>query len=485
MTWTGADSVRHYENALDCLLFFREEVTVEVGAAVSAAPRSVMGNVFMAYLGLLGTEEKEAAGARKLFEEFRRGVHLSDVTPRERMHIDAASSWLDGDIHRAGRVLGEISVACPRDALALAVGHQVDFFTGNAVLLRDRIGGALSAWDEDDPHYGPLLGMYAFGLEEAGDYRRSEEVGLAAVQRNARDVWGIHAVVHAFEMQGRFAEGIRYLDERTGDWADGNYLNVHNWWHYALYALEAGRTDRVLEVYDAALHNEGSAGVAMELLDAASLLWRLHLGGVDTGNRWAALADAWAGRRDGAYYVFNDVHAVMAYVGGDRIADAERLIRDREAWIRRAGPGVSNVPMTAEAGLPVCRALVAYARRRYDEAVALLLPLRHRFHAFGGSHAQRDAVQRTLVEAALHAGHHEVARTLLSERINLRPVCPYNWGAHARLADRLGDAAGAAAGRRRAAEQQAAAAHGITGRSARRVDGFPAPTVRDPPTAGL
>ncbi|MCA6093820.1 tetratricopeptide repeat protein [Streptomyces sp. SCA3-4] len=457
MTYTGTDAVRHYDNALDCLLLFREDVTAEVRAVLADSPRSVLGNVFQAYLGLLGTEETDAAVARTAFAGFRRGVDLAEVTPRERLHVEAAASWLDGDLHRAGRLLGEVTTVCPQDALALAVGHQIDFFTGNAVLLRDRIGGALSAWDEADPRYGFLLGMYAFGLEEAGHYGQSEQVGLAAVERNARDVWGIHAVVHAYEMQGRFADGIRYLDERSGDWAEGNYLNVHNWWHYALYLLEAGRTDRVLEVYDAAVHHDGSAGVAMELLDAASLLWRLTLAGAGTGGRWAALADAWAARRDGAYYVFNDVHAVMAYVGADRIADAERLLLDRQAWSERTGPEVSNVAMTAEVGLPVGRAIVAYGQGRYDDVVDLLLPLRYRLHAFGGSHAQRDAVQRTLVEAAVHAGRHDVARTLLSERISLRPVCPYNWQARARLADRLGDTAGAAAGRLRAAEQMAAA----------------------------
>lgn len=436
MTYTDADAARHYEQALGSLLHFREEVVAEAGAVLQASPRSVMGNVFRTYLGLLGTEEKDAAEAATAFEAHRRDVPPADLTPRERMHVEAASCWLGGDMHRAGRVLAELVVAYPKDALALAVGHQIDFFTGNATLLRDRIGGALSAWDADDPHYGLLQGMYAFGLEEAGHYTLAERVGLEAVERNARDVWGIHAVVHAYEMQGRHEDGIRYLDARTDDWSTGNYLNVHNWWHYALYLLATGRTDGVLAVYDDAVHHEGSAGAAMELLDAASLLWRLHLAGTDTGHRWPALADAWAQRRDGAYYAFNDVHAVMAYVGADRISDAERLVRDREAWLRGAGTGrpePSNVAMTAEIGLPVCRALVAYGQRRYADAVDLLLPVRHRLHGFGGSHAQRDAVQRTLVEAALHAGRHDLARTLLSERLNLRPQCPYSRDARARL----------------------------------------------------
>ncbi|MEV5594465.1 tetratricopeptide repeat protein [Streptomyces sp. NPDC052496] len=455
MSGTSAEAVSHYENALSELLFFRGEVATASQAVLAAAPKSVMGNVLAAYLGLLGTEAKDATAAKEAFCGFADCVRAGRPTDRERMHIAAATSWLNGDIHRAGDVLGELTVAFPRDALALAVGHQIDFLTGDAARLRDRVGGALTAWPEDDPHYGHLLGMYAFGLEETGHYTRSQETGLAAVERNPRDVWGIHAVVHTYEMQGQFAQGIRFLDARMEDWAAGNYLNVHNWWHYCLYALEAGDTGRALEIYDAVLHHEKSPGLAMELLDASALLWRLLLADRDAGPRWNRLADAWAARQDPPYYAFNDVHAVMAYVGADRIPDAERLVGEREAWLAQARPHLSNTVMTAGIGLPVCRALIAYGQGRYDHAVDLLTPVRYRLHTFGGSHAQRDAVQKTLLEAALRAGRDDTARTLLSERIGLRPVCPYNWLAQARLADRLGETAQAAAARARAAEQAA------------------------------
>lgn len=458
LSGTGDEAARHYERALDALLFFRAEVADEAQAMVVASPDSAMAHVFGAYLGLLGTEEKEAADARRSFSAYRGAVNPAGLSAREKMHVAAAETWLEGDMRQAGEILGEISTEFPRDALALAIGHQIDFFTGDAQRLRDRVGGALSAWDVDDPHFGPLLGMYSFGLEEAGHYGHAEEIGLRAVERHPRDVWGIHAVVHTYEMRGLFGEGIRYLDARTEDWADGNYLSVHNAWHYALYALEAGSIDRVLGVYDNSLHNETSQAVAMELLDASALLWRLLLADIDVEPRWATLAQAWAGREDGAYYAFNDVHAVMAYVGAGRLSDAERLVKDREQWLARTGPTVSNHAMTREVGIPVCRALIAYRQRRYARAVELLTPIRHHLHSFGGSHAQRDAIQRTLVEAAIRSGRHDLARTLISERINLRPICPYNWRARARLADRLGDTAQATTARARAEEQAAVGA---------------------------
>ncbi|SEF17754.1 hypothetical protein SAMN05428954_7043 [Streptomyces sp. 2112.3] len=456
MSETGTEALAHYEQALDDLLFFRPRVVKTAQAVLAASPRSVMGQTLAAYLGVLGTEEKDAAAARERFVRFRSGLDTDRLTPRERMHIAAATAWLDGDLHGGGRILGDLSVAFPRDALALFAGHQHDFLTGDAQRLRDRVGGALDVWDEDDPHHGPLLGMYAFGLEESGHYERAEEVGLAALAQHPGDVWGIHSVVHTYEMRGRFADGIRFLDARTDDWARGSLLTVHNWWHYALYTLELGATDRVLEIYDSALHHGASAGAAMELLDAAALLWRLYLAQEEQSARWARLADAWESRQDGPHYAFNDAHAVMAYVGAGRFSQAQRLVRDREDWLAADG-GVSNRAMTADVGLPVCRALIAYGRQDYGRAVDLLLPVRHRLHTFGGSHAQRDAIQRTLVEASLRSGRADLARTLLSERIQLRPVCPYNWSAKARLEEQLGDPARAAAARARAATQAAAA----------------------------
>ena len=83
--------------------------------------------------------------------------------------------------------------------------------------------------------------------------------------------------------------------------------------------------------------------------------------------------------------------------------------------------------MAREVGLPVVRAIDAFGRERYADAVALLMPVRYRAHVFGGSHAQRDVIHRTLLEAALRGGQTGLAHALACERTAVKSHCPFSW----------------------------------------------------------
>jgi len=340
--------------------------------------------------------------------------------------------------------------------LALLVGHQLDFFRGDAQNLRDRVGRSLGRIDPAHPLYAFVRGMYAFGLEESGHYALAEAHGLAAVDANPDDVWATHAVVHTYEMRGQVDTGIAFLRRHEADWTVNNLFTVHNWWHFALFLLETGNVDGALAIYDAQIHHGQSAGVPLEMLDASALLWRLLLDGVSTGDRFAALADAWATRTDMVpWYAFNDLHATMALAGAGRLDDARAVVARLERYAAEPHlPSVANRAMTTEVGLPASRAVVAFVEGRDDDVIADLLPNRASFQRFGGSHAQRDALQRTLLTAALRAGRVELASALLSERLAARQSSAYAWQRQAELARLRGDEALTASARARAAELQ-------------------------------
>jgi tetratricopeptide (TPR) repeat protein len=449
LTGTG-EAVSAYDRALDRLIRFSPEVTDAGAAAVAADPGCVMASVFCAYLALMSTEENAVAAATEALAGWRE--HRCALLPRERAHLGAAERWIAGDMSGAGGLLDDICVEYPRDLLALSVGHQVDFFTGSAVNLRDRIGRALAGWHDDDEQLGFVQGMYAFGLEECNLYVQAREAGQAAIERNPDDVWGIHAVVHTYEMQGQIPDGVRFMRAREADWTTGNFLNVHNSWHYALYLLQAGDTPGALGVYDRVLRHDGSPDVALELLDATALLWRMQLEGTQVGDRWQSLATGWARILTPGYYPFNDMHAIMAFIGNGELDRAESVVTALVGVAAHGDRAATSWRMTASVGLPVCRSLVHFGRGEYAEVISDLMPIRTRVHEFGGSHAQRDAVERTLLEAAIRAGRLELAAALVSERLSMRECNTYAWSKRAWLMGATGDRRGAATALERASE---------------------------------
>jgi tetratricopeptide (TPR) repeat protein len=438
-------SLERFERTLHLLNGFYNDPLAEIDSALAEDPGFVLGHCFRAALMILATDKAAEP-------ELRRSVAAAEAlapraNERERGHIIAARAWLDGDFHRAVELYGRVLVDHPRDLLALQVAHAGDFFTGQSIMLRDRVAHVLPAWSEDVPGYGFVLGMHAFGLEENAQFRRAEATGRRALELSARDPWAVHAVAHVMEMEGRAEEGIAWLRGRSADWAPDNGFAFHNWWHLALFHLELGEAGEVIELYDEAIRPAPSS-VVLEAIDATAMLWRLHLRGIDAGPRWTELADFWEERAEDAYYAFNDMHAMMAFAATRRAPAMARLLAALE---RRAAGHGSNAAMSRDVGLPIARALEAFGRGAWDTAIDLLLPVRPIAQHFGGSNAQRDAIALTLLEAALRAGRGMLARALATERTGAKPASPLAWGLTARALDRTGEEHRAHVARRRAA----------------------------------
>jgi len=419
-------SLERFEAALDLTNSYFVDPLAMINEALEQDPQFATGHCLRAALGVMSSER----GAMPMVLESVEAVEGlgARANDRERAHASAARRWMDSDFAGAVRAYGDIVVEHPRDLLALQAAHVGDFFLGQSSMLRDRIAQVLPHWSPTVPGYGYVLGMHAFGLEEMGLYDRAEDAGRKALDVNRRDPWAVHAVAHVMEMQGRIRDGIEWLNSRAEDWSVGNGLAYHNWWHLALHHLEFGEYERVLEIFDTRIR-PAQTSVAMEMLDASALLWRLTLRDVDVGARWQSLAASWQPLAADRFYAFNDVHAVMAFVGAGDWQKVEGVLAGLEQAAAESG---TNGMMSRDVGLPVARALAAFGRQDYAAAVEWLLPMRANAHRFGGSHAQRDVVHLTLLESALRAGRNSLARALAAERTELKRTSPFNWRLAAR-----------------------------------------------------
>jgi tetratricopeptide (TPR) repeat protein len=433
-----------YQRAAEQLLAYEGNPLATIQEALDRDPGFVAGHCLAAAFAASTTEKALLPVIRAAVEAGE--AHPDRAGPRERAHLAGARAWLEGDLDRAVDLYGRVAIEWPRDTVALQLAHLGDFSLGQAAMLRDRIGQALRAWDEDVPGYGFVLGMHAFGLEESGDFRRAEETGRRGVELEPRDAWSAHAVAHVMEMEARLPEGIAWLEETGQAWAPDNGFAFHNHWHHALYRLDLGDAAGALDLYDRRIRPARS-DVCLELIDAAALLWRLFLLGVDVGDRFRQLADDWRPRIEDRVLVFNDVHAMMAFAAAGREDDVRALLAAIEA---RAASRDTNARMIREVGLPVARALAAFGRGDHAACLETLLPVRPTAIRFGGSNAQRDVLSLTLVEAALRSGRRALAEALASERTRLRPGNPAGWLIAARAHRIAGDAARAEGARRQA-----------------------------------
>lgn len=414
-------SLDRFEKALDLTTSYFVDPLAEINAAIADDPDCAIAHCLRAGLAVMSSER----GALPLIDESVAVIEApaTGANERERRHAAAARTWATGDFARAKTLYDAIVVDYPRDQLAVQIAHVGDFFLGQSTMLRDRLAQVLPHWDASVPGYGYLLGMHAFGLEETGLYERAEDTGRRALELNPRDPWAVHAVAHVMEMQGRLRDGIDWLTSRQQHWSVDNGLAYHNWWHLALHHLDLAEFDRVLDLYDTRIRPVQTP-VALEMLDASAMLWRLTLRGVDVGARWQPLADAWAPIANEAFYAFNDVHATMAFVGAGQWTRVDEVLSSMEHAAQGTG---TNAMMTREVGLPLARGIAAFGRGRYAEAIEHVTAARPHAQRFGGSHAQRDIVQLTLLESAMRSGNAALARALASERTDVKRTSPFNW----------------------------------------------------------
>jgi tetratricopeptide (TPR) repeat protein len=336
-------------------------------------------------------------------------------TAREMEFVTALKEWLGGFPTRASHRLQAVLDQNPRDALAMKLVQAIHFIMGRPLEMRSSVEGILHQW-ADHPAKGYLLGCHAFTLEETGEYAKAEAQGRLGVDLAPDDAWGLHAVAHVYDMTARASDGLKFLQGREASWMHCNNFRYHVWWHQALMHLDLNDYDSALALYDRDIRADKTDDYR-DISNAASLLSRLEIEGVDVGNRWNELADLSEKRAMDGSLAFADLHYLLSLCGGERDEAASKLIARMAAAKSEL---CETQRIIAHPGLRMAQGMQAFARGEYANAWINLKDARSDLQMIGGSHAQRDVFQRICVEAAIRGGYLDAARALLEERSTQR-----------------------------------------------------------------
>jgi len=422
MTAASREAVDHYNETLCAFLGYRRDTGAHLKSALSTDPGLFMGYCLRGYffklltLPALENKARESAGkARKLV----RGVGV-----RECQHLEALEAWCAGDMIECTERWERILIDYPRDILALRLAHYCLFYMGQSFAMRTSIARVLPYWPAEEPGGGFVRGMYAFALEECGDYSAARDIGEEAVDLDPGDAWAVHAVAHVHEMQGQSRDGIAWLKHTEAGWSGCNNFAYHVWWHRALFHFELAEYHEVLLLYDECFRVDLSEDY-LDISNAVSMLWRLENAGINVGGRWIELADKAEARISDHLLAFADLHFAIALGAAQRSAALDKMVKS----MRTNSDGVRNTQeqVSAQVSTTLTMAIRAYYLGEYDFALRLMRPLMGRVRAVGGSHAQRDLFAQLQIAATLRCKQYPFARALLHERTNLRPNDAQAW----------------------------------------------------------
>jgi tetratricopeptide (TPR) repeat protein len=410
----SAQAASAFDRAILGYLKYRADLPARMAELFAADGEFGLAHCLKGYFAMLSYKQANVPMATEAVQTARRLT--ANATPREQAHVAALDAWVGGDLDRALAVWEEILREHPHDVLAFRLAHFNNFWLGRPADMRASVERVAPKWGRELVGYGTVLSCQCFAFEECGDNAAAEPAGRAAIEIDPGDIWGTHAVAHIMEMQGRHAEGIAWLDELERHWDGGNNLLHHLWWHRALFHLERREFDAVLDLYDRRFRNLSSAltqaqpDLYIDVQNAASMLFRLELLGVDVGSRWNEVADKAEARIGDCLSAFTLPHWMMALAATGREEAARKMLDGMSA----AGAGEGTVArIVRQVALPICEAVLAHRQRDYKRAVALMRPVLDDMHQLGGSHAQQDVLMQLFFDSAVKADCADDVRLVL------------------------------------------------------------------------
>ena len=348
------------------------------------------------------------------------------TTRRERQHVSTIAAAIMASSDEALGKVREHIAEFPRDAYVLSQANGVYGligFSGHVDRNEEQLAILQSVADD----YGDdwwFLGALSFAYNELFPSLRARPLAERAVELREGNAHGAHSLAHVCFELGDADTGTRFLDGFIGAYDDRAQLYQHLAWHNALFQLRDGQVERALAMFEQYLRPGANrnAPPINQVVDPAAFLWRLNLYGYgERATAWPELRDDTARFFQRPGVMFADVHCALAYAGaGDEAALGQWI----EALRKRLAEGkIAGGPIVVQ----LAEAAAAFAGGDYDRVVEILEPALGEVIRIGGSHAQRELWEDTLIAAYLRSGRGEPAADLLRGRLARRPS-PSDYG---------------------------------------------------------
>jgi tetratricopeptide (TPR) repeat protein len=405
LSTTSAGARDAYIEASDLALTFYPGATEAYDRAIAADPGFALAYAGKAQLLMRQGDVASARGALGAAKDVAAGL-----SEREASHIGFFDLVFAGRTDAAIAALHEHLASWPRDALVVASAANPNGLIGGSGRIGQKRQIAV-LMDSLAPHYGDdfwFTAYHAMALSEDGQLGAAWEKIERSVAANPNNAHGAHGYAHVCYESGELDTARSFLSSWLSTYPREGFFYGHLSWHLSLCEIQAGNWAQALQLYqDAIALDRHSGGPQQKISDGAAFLWRSELAGHPRdAAAWRTLYDYASSALPRPGNGLADLHVILtqAVMADDaRARQIEDLARDGRY------PSGSYLPALA-------RGFAAVERGDYSDAIAALAQFVAENERIGGSRAQHDLIEFTLLKAYIDTHRLEEARHLLSMR---------------------------------------------------------------------